>query len=408
LVDGPSLAVRLRQGPLPADRCAALGAALADALAYVHRRGVVHRDVKPGNVLLGPGPRVRLADFGIAQLLDASTLTVTGTTLGTAAYMAPEQLAHHRVGPAADVWSLGAILLECLTGRRPYEGNAAEVVARRLAGTRPSCEGLPAPWRILLSSMVDDNPVARPEAAEVAELLASPAFARPWDPHATEAMAAAEMAATTVVAPHLAAAAARGPAATNVVLPDGPPTATATPTVVGASARAAAARRQPLSPLARAGIVAAVLFAIGLIVALTAGSGPAGRKAGATGTTTAPTTTTTASTAGAVSGTLVHDVQQGEAVGALSPAAGSAVLSQLGQALAFGAQGDAQQAAQQLGVMESTIFQAAATGQATPAEASTLMADVAALASAMNLPPPTTTTTTAPPPPAPHKPHHGG
>ncbi|HMK63871.1 MAG TPA: serine/threonine-protein kinase, partial [Acidimicrobiales bacterium] len=188
LVEGQTLAERLRRGPLPTDRCAALGVSLAGALAYVHRRGVVHRDVKPANVLLGPGSRVRLADFGIAQVLDASTATVTGTTLGTAAYMAPEQLADHRVGPAADVWALAAVLLECLTGLRAFAGSPAEVVARRLAGALPTTDELPAPWRMVLDAMFEADPGRRPEAGEVSELLRSPVFARHWDPRPTQAL----------------------------------------------------------------------------------------------------------------------------------------------------------------------------------------------------------------------------
>ena len=91
---------------------------MAEALAFVHDHTIVHRDVKPSNILMTAHGEARLGDFGIARLLDASTLTVAGTTLGTAAYMAPEQLEDHQVGPGADIWSLGMVLLECLTGQR--------------------------------------------------------------------------------------------------------------------------------------------------------------------------------------------------------------------------------------------------------------------------------------------------
>jgi eukaryotic-like serine/threonine-protein kinase len=98
---------------------AAAGAQVADALRYVHGHGVVHRDVKPSNVLLGDDGRVLLADFGLAKLTTgAAGLTATGLTMGTAAYLAPEQVRRADVGPATDVYAFGLVLLEALTGRR--------------------------------------------------------------------------------------------------------------------------------------------------------------------------------------------------------------------------------------------------------------------------------------------------
>ncbi|HUZ40652.1 MAG TPA: serine/threonine-protein kinase, partial [Acidimicrobiales bacterium] len=126
-VDGPSLDQVLRQGPLSTAETASIGVSLADALAYAHAQGVVHRDVKPANILIGPDGLARLTDFGIARLVDTSTMTLTGTMIGTATYMAPEQLENHAVGPSADVWSLGIVLLECLTGERVFAGTPSEV-----------------------------------------------------------------------------------------------------------------------------------------------------------------------------------------------------------------------------------------------------------------------------------------
>src|ERR1035437_4711404 len=136
-IDGPTLAETLKSRPLGAPATSALGARLAEALAYVHERGIVHRDVKPSNILQSAKGEAWLGDFGIAQLHDATTITAAGSTLGTVRYMAPEQLEGHHVGPSADIWSLGIVLLECLTGRRVYEGSPSEVVARRLAGPAP-------------------------------------------------------------------------------------------------------------------------------------------------------------------------------------------------------------------------------------------------------------------------------
>ena len=182
LVHGSTLAEALRHGPLGPERTAYLGASLAGALAYVHSRGVVHRDVKPSNILLHADGRAQLGDFGVARLLDASALTMAGTTLGTAAYMAPEQLEDHQVGAGADIWSLGMVLLECLTGHRVYEGSTAQVVAKRMAGPVPLPGDLPVPWKLLLSGMLDHRPEQRLDGADIAALLVTTPFRAAWSP----------------------------------------------------------------------------------------------------------------------------------------------------------------------------------------------------------------------------------
>jgi len=387
LVEGPTLAERLRRGPLAPDRCATLGASLADALAYVHRRGVVHRDVKPANVLLGPGSRVRLADFGIAQVLDASAATVTGTTLGTAAYMAPEQLGHHRVGPEADLWALGAMLLECMTGRRAFEGTPAEVVARRLAGAVPSPDGLPAPWRMLLSSMMDPDPARRPEAAEVTDMLHAPAFARPWDPRATEAFAASNPAMTAVEGEP--APGAEG-APTNVA---GPPTL-ASPIYAPQALRRRGRDRRRTMMLAAAVALLVLVMSLGAW-ALVSRPSPAGANHRGSSTTT---TTTTTPSVPIASANLVRDVQQAEAAGSLSPDVGQQIVSRLAQADAQ-AQTDPTAAGNTLGAIDQMIISADTNGGATAAVTATLLSDVAAVAQAMGLQNPATTTTTTTTPP---------
>jgi eukaryotic-like serine/threonine-protein kinase len=132
LVDGPDLTELLRGQPLPAPVVAHLGRAIAAALGMAHDRGLVHRDVKPGNVLLTPDGVPKVADFGIARAIgDAMTrLTVPGNVMGTARYVAPEQLRDQAVDARADVYALGLVLHEALTGQPPWgDGTAAEVAS---------------------------------------------------------------------------------------------------------------------------------------------------------------------------------------------------------------------------------------------------------------------------------------
>jgi serine/threonine-protein kinase len=125
LVEGGSLADRLDGTPLPARRAAELVLVLAGAVRHAHERGVLHRDLKPANVLLGADGTPKIADFGVARRLDVDGgQTQTGAVVGTPSYMAPEQAEGrvHDLGPATDVYALGAILYECLTGRPPFKG----------------------------------------------------------------------------------------------------------------------------------------------------------------------------------------------------------------------------------------------------------------------------------------------
>jgi len=169
-VDGPTLADTIREGPLPSPRVAHIGAELSDALAYIHARGVIHRDVKPSNIFVAADGRVRLSDFGIARHEDDTQLTQTGMAIGTGAYMAPEQVQAMEVGPPADVYALGLVLVECLTGRPVYTGTAAEAALARL--TRgPDLDAVAAGWRSLLSDMTARDAGARPPASTCAARL---------------------------------------------------------------------------------------------------------------------------------------------------------------------------------------------------------------------------------------------
>ena len=169
LVDGPTLAGLLLDGPLGEERSVTIGEHLGAALAYAHGLGIVHRDLKPSNVLFeDPARPPRLADFGLARLADSTRVTATGTCVGTAAYLAPEQL-EGRSGSAADVFSLGLVVIECLTGALCYPGTVAEAALARLHRAPIVPADLPGWLRHMLRTMTLRDPERRPPAAAVAE-----------------------------------------------------------------------------------------------------------------------------------------------------------------------------------------------------------------------------------------------
>jgi serine/threonine protein kinase len=174
LVEGPSLRDELDRGPLPAEEVAVLAAELAEALVAVHAAGIVHRDLKPANILLtltglpSQPYRGKLADFGIAHLVGSDRITTDGIVVGTAAYLSPEQARGVEPGPASDIYALGLIVLECLTGEPPFTGTAAESVGARLLRDPDIPAGLPVAWSQLLREMTARDAVARPDAIAVA------------------------------------------------------------------------------------------------------------------------------------------------------------------------------------------------------------------------------------------------
>ncbi|MFI9009160.1 serine/threonine-protein kinase [Actinosynnema sp. NPDC053489] len=188
LVEGSTLRARVDRGALPVDEVRRLGAVLAGALAHVHARGVVHRDVKPANILLDRRGAPHLADFGLARSADATRFTRVGHVPGTAAYLAPEQVRGGDVGPAADVYALGLVLLECLTGRREYPGATVDAALARLHRPPAVPADLPSDLVRLLSLMTSLTARRRPSARHCAAAL--PAGARPaadqWDSTAFE------------------------------------------------------------------------------------------------------------------------------------------------------------------------------------------------------------------------------
>lgn len=172
LVEGTSLATFCRGRQVAPHRVAYVGAELASVLAYVHEGGIVHRDVKPSNILVGSDGVVRLADFGIARVVtDPHNHTGTGQTIGTAAYLAPEQVRGEPVTAASDIYSLGLVLLEALTGTRAYTGGPMEAALARLDEAPLIPTSLPTGWPALLSRMTAFEPADRPTAQEIVPVL---------------------------------------------------------------------------------------------------------------------------------------------------------------------------------------------------------------------------------------------
>jgi len=176
LVDGQDLRSRIRHSAVPLDELAVIGAGIADALAYVHSLGIIHRDIKPGNILLvqirpGEPLRPKLSDFGIARIADSARLTATGTMVGTAAYLSPEQAMGSPLSPATDIYSLGLVLLECIKQTVEYPGNAVESAVARIHRSPEIPADLPAEWADLIRSMTAIEPLERPTAAEVETAL---------------------------------------------------------------------------------------------------------------------------------------------------------------------------------------------------------------------------------------------
>jgi hypothetical protein len=176
-VAGPSLAARLEDGALPASEVRALGVQIARALAAAHERGIVHRDVKPANILAAGDGRWKLADFGVAHVPDSS-LTLTGQFVGSPAFAAPEALTKGELGPAADVYGLGAVLYQAATGRWPRSEPSSPGIAALLAPPPPVhslAPGVPPAIARVVERALSVEPGARPTADEVAHALAEDA-----------------------------------------------------------------------------------------------------------------------------------------------------------------------------------------------------------------------------------------
>ena len=196
LIDGPTLADRIKQGPIPIDEALPIAKQIAEALEAAHEQGVIHRDLKPANVKVKDDGTVKVLDFGLAKALDPTSASATadpsnsptltaaatqmGVILGTAAYMSPEQARGKAVDRRADIWSFGAVLYEMLTGRRPFEGRDASETLAAVIQSDPDWEALDAQSPPRLSNVVrrclDKEPRRRVQAVGDVRLAMDGAF----------------------------------------------------------------------------------------------------------------------------------------------------------------------------------------------------------------------------------------
>jgi serine/threonine-protein kinase len=293
LVPGEALSTVLeREGSLSTDKTLDIVAQTASALQAAHAAGLVHRDIKPGNLLITPDGRVKITDFGIARIADQVPLTATGQVMGTVQYLSPEQASGHAASPSTDIYSLGIVAYECLAGKRPFTGESQVAIAMAQINEQPP--SLPPtvaePVQNLVMAMIAKKPDERPgSAATVAR--------------AANALRRGDVAAAAAAVPAIAAG--LSPDDATQLLGVGPDTATATQLLPSGAAAVAAEepterKRSPWTWPLIALIVILLIVLGGTIWALYGnnGSGDADKTPSATPTTsrTTPTPTQTTTT----------------------------------------------------------------------------------------------------------------
>ena len=275
-VSGRPLSERIAEGPLPPDEAVAIAGVVADALAVAHDHGIVHRDIKPANILVDDDGAVHLVDFGIAALMDAprDALTAASTMVGTLRYAAPERLAGGEISPRSDVWALGAVLYEMLTGVPAVTATdpAGALVASKAAPV--SLDGIPPYLASVITQAMATDPADRyADAVALRDALA--ADGAPVDPNAVTAVVP-----IPVLAPEIVSVPVPAPSSSAV------PVTPAAEMGVQSAAVPAGPRARPRGPRRRsmfmAGVVlaAVVLFAVAGSSLLAGAGGTKGSGAG--------------------------------------------------------------------------------------------------------------------------------
>ncbi|RNE66970.1 serine/threonine-protein kinase [Cryobacterium tepidiphilum] len=281
LVPGEALSTVLeRERVLPTDKVLDIVAQTASALHAAHAAGLVHRDIKPGNLLITPDGRVKITDFGIARIADQVPLTATGQVMGTVQYLSPEQASGHAASPSTDIYSLGIVAYECLAGRRPFTGESQVAIA--MAQINEKAPDLPAtvpePVRNLVYSSIAKNPAERPASA--AHMARAATALRRGDVAAAAAAVPAVLGENTDTAATMLMPAAGATTQATTVLPHGLPATAAAPAAVAVDDER---KRSPWTWPLIALIVLLVLVLAAILFALF--------RPDATGTTPATTTT---------------------------------------------------------------------------------------------------------------------
>ncbi|UCE42186.1 MAG: protein kinase, partial [Candidatus Aminicenantes bacterium] len=164
--DGENLKSKIERAPLTVEKAVDLGIQISQGLSKAHEQGIVHRDIKPANIMITADGLIKILDFGLAKLADQSRVTQTGTTYGTASYMSPEQTKGERVDPRTDIWSLGVVLYEAISGRRPFRGDYGQAVVYSILNENPDSlagfrSDIPSALGEIVNRCLDKEPAGR-------------------------------------------------------------------------------------------------------------------------------------------------------------------------------------------------------------------------------------------------------